>query len=116
MRLLEDSTIFDYGDKNQDYSDVFFVNYSITVIWNLIIVIAVTKNMGTKILVVDDDLEFVDLCSKALESKGYTVEVVSTALSALKKLAHEKYPLVLIDLRLPGKMDGLDLLKTIILR
>lgn len=64
-----------------------------------------------KILIVDDNPKYL---SEALPLYGYTVEVVTNGVDALKKLEenHNNIDLVLLDIMMP-QMDGWDTLKAI---
>ena len=65
-----------------------------------------------KILLVDDDTTFGLMLKTWLTKRGFVVEDVFLAESALKKLQSEPFDIVLTDLRLPDK-DGIFLLKNI---
>ena len=60
--------------------------------------------MGSKILVVDDEMEVRTLLARALgEMGGFSVEVAETAEEALQKIENTLYDLVLVDFKLPSK-------------
>ena len=61
-----------------------------------------------RILVVDDDLRLRDLLGKYLAEQGFTVELVCDGAELGKKLAHNRYDLIVLDLMLPGE-DGLSI-------
>ncbi len=63
-----------------------------------------------KILFVEDDMAFFNLCAMELKMKGFDVVHVSEGTSAIGKIRDEKPDLVLLDIVLPG-MNGLDILK-----
>ena len=66
----------------------------------------------TKILLVDDEVEFVSALAERLELRNYEVKTASNALEALG-LIHGYLPdVIVLDLRIPG-MDGIETLKTI---
>lgn len=65
-----------------------------------------------KILIVDDEQEMVDLFTYILENEGYKTESASNGTLALAKIKANKYPVITLDLMLPG-MDGLQLLEEI---
>lgn len=61
--------------------------------------------MGTKILVVDDDLNICELLKLYLENDGYTVYVANDGQAAVNTFQLKSPELVLLDIMLP-KMDG----------
>ncbi len=65
-----------------------------------------------KILVIDDDESMRWVIKKALEKEGYQVDVSSNAEEGLKHLDKEIFPLVILDILMPG-MSGLECLKEI---
>ena len=64
-----------------------------------------------RILVVDDEESMRYLLETALEDEGYMVSTASGGQEALEALEFEPFDLALIDLRMPGKIDGLQLMK-----
>ncbi len=65
-----------------------------------------------RILVVDDDTEMCQILGMQLSRKGYEVECVYDAGSALIRLSNDPFDVVLTDLMMPG-MGGTDLLRMI---
>lgn len=65
---------------------------------------------NTKLLIVDDEEDLLQLLIKRLRRKGYIVDGVSTAEEALKLLNKDHYDIGVFDIRLPG-IDGIELLK-----
>lgn len=63
-----------------------------------------------KVLFVEDDQAFYNLCSMELKMKGYDVVHVADGSIAVEKIRSETPDLVLLDIVLPG-MNGLDILK-----
>jgi PAS domain S-box-containing protein len=61
-----------------------------------------------KTLVVEDDVTTRSLLQELLKTRGYDVHACADAEAAWDAYAHGAYPLVLLDLMLPG-MDGLEL-------
>ena len=64
----------------------------------------------SKILFVEDDQAFYNLCSMELKMKGFDVVHVADGSLAIEKIRSEKPDAVLLDIVLPG-MNGLDILK-----
>jgi putative nucleotidyltransferase with HDIG domain len=63
----------------------------------------------TKILIVDDDSAVRDVITVLLREEGYACTAVSSAEAGLEAASHADYPLVISDVRMPGK-DGFWLL------
>lgn len=68
--------------------------------------------MKTKILVVDDEREFVKMLSERLELNGFSTAFVFDGFKALSWLNENSCEVVLLDLGLPG-MNGIDVLPQI---
>ena len=62
-----------------------------------------------KILVVDDDPDFVDSTRMILEHNGYTVVSAGNGAQGLRKLAVEKPDLVILDVIMSTVLDGLSM-------
>ncbi len=67
---------------------------------------------ATKILVVDDEPGIRQSLSEILEDEGYAVAAVASGEACLEALEREQYPLILLDIWLPG-IDGLETLEGI---
>lgn len=63
-----------------------------------------------RILLVDDEPDFVELIKKRLELNNYEVTTAVNGKEALDKLALEEFDAVLLDILMP-EMDGLNALK-----
>ena len=59
-----------------------------------------------RILIVDDEPKLVHLVHEILTATGYEVLAVSNGLHAIETVAIEQPDLVLLDLMLPGEVDG----------
>ena len=70
------------------------------------------ETSGRKILVVDDNVEFVDLMRKVLVSKDFQVSVALDGKTAIEKALSDVPELVLLDLKLPD-IPGEEVLKRI---
>jgi two-component system response regulator GlrR len=65
------------------------------------------------ILIVDDDKNMLEVLSLRLETEGYSVTVTAGAEDAFKLTEEEFFDLALIDLKLAGKENGIDLMEKI---
>ncbi len=65
-----------------------------------------------KILIVEDEMDFIGLLQTRLKANGYEVISAFSGEEALKKLKDEKPDALLLDIMLPGE-DGLSILKKI---
>ena len=65
-----------------------------------------------KVLVVDDDPDFVEIIRMRLESDGYQVITAADGEEALQKVKLEKPDVMLLDVLMP-KLDGLKVLQRI---
>jgi DNA-binding NtrC family response regulator len=63
-----------------------------------------------RILIVDDNEDFLNTTSKILKEEGYDTGIAKTGAEALKRCRGEFYPLSMIDVKLPD-MDGIRLVK-----
>ena len=68
--------------------------------------------MKTKILLVDDERDIIDVTKTRLEAKGFKVICAYDGLSAIDKAKNEKPDLVLLDLFMPV-MHGYEVCKKI---
>jgi DNA-binding NtrC family response regulator len=68
--------------------------------------------MKTRILLVDDEEEFVQALSERLEIRDYDVTKSLTGEDAIEKVKHYNFDVVILDVLMPG-MDGIKALKKI---
>ena len=61
-----------------------------------------------RVLVVDDDPDFVKVASKVLEKAGHTVASASNGAQALKAMRKDVPDVVLLDIMMSYILDGLD--------
>ncbi len=66
------------------------------------------KDQRETILVVEDDAVIAELEKMHLERVGFTVEIAATSGDALDRLRRHPVDLILLDYRLPGEADGLE--------
>lgn len=65
-----------------------------------------------KILLVDDDQNFLSVAKKRLAKRGYTVFTASRGFEALENLRGQFIHVVVLDVKMPG-MNGIEVLKEI---
>jgi len=66
--------------------------------------------MSTKVLLVDDEKDFLDIMAERMEVRGMDVTTATSAENALKMVQTESYDAVIIDFLMP-EMDGFTALK-----
>ncbi|MBI4765191.1 MAG: response regulator [Deltaproteobacteria bacterium] len=66
--------------------------------------------MSEKVLLVDDEVDFLDTLSERMRTRGMEVATSSTGVEALQKVEKEAYDVIILDLMMPG-VDGLEALK-----
>lgn len=67
---------------------------------------------GVKILLVDDDQDFLSVTKKRLAKRGYTVQTASNGPEVFGKLSAQNIPVIVLDVKMPG-MSGIEILKKI---
>ena len=65
-----------------------------------------------KIVLIDDEIDFLEIMKMRFESNGYVVKMTSNGSEALELVRKEKPDAVILDILMPG-IDGLDILKKI---
>jgi DNA-binding NtrC family response regulator len=65
---------------------------------------------GSRVLLVDDEVDFVETLSMRLETRGFRVDVAQSGEVAVEKVRAQPFDAILLDLAMPG-MDGIDTLK-----
>jgi two-component system, OmpR family, response regulator len=68
--------------------------------------------MDTHILLVDDEVDFVETLTKRFRIRKIPVASANNGQDALNLLNEQEFDVVILDVRMPG-MDGLELLKRI---
>ena len=61
-----------------------------------------------KILIVDDDPNFLEICSAILEESDYQVDTASSSQEGLEKLVSERPDLLLLDIMMTTMDEGLN--------
>ena len=78
---------------------------------------AVTQNVNRdllrkKVLVADDNIEFLSILATVLGDQGYEVTMARNGSQAYEKILHHEYDLVILDVKMP-KMGGVEAVKAI---
>ncbi len=66
-----------------------------------------------RVLLVDDEVEFVEALAERMRSRGLTVETATNGAEALERAAHTVFDAVVLDLAMPG-MDGIEVLRRLL--
>lgn len=66
--------------------------------------------MSEKVLIVDDELEFINALADRMTARGMTVTKSGSAVEALEQVKQKAFDVVVLDLQMP-EMDGLEALK-----
>ena len=65
-----------------------------------------------RLLIVDDEVEFLETVSERLEQRDFEVTTASEGADALEIAKRDRFDLAVVDLRMPG-MDGRELLEAL---
>jgi DNA-binding NtrC family response regulator len=68
--------------------------------------------MKTRIMVVEDEHDTLEMMTEVFISKGYDVDKAANGIEALRKIKSQEPDIILTDIYMPG-MDGMELLKNI---
>ena len=68
--------------------------------------------MEEKVLLVDDEKDFLDALGERMANRGMNVSTTTSAKDAVKKVQEESYDAIVLDLQMP-EMDGIEALKAI---
>lgn len=71
-----------------------------------------TKKLEAKVLLVDDEEQFLDALSQRLEARGLKVDAVTSGEEAVKQVVDHNFDAIVVDLAMPG-IDGIETLKQI---
>lgn len=69
--------------------------------------------MKSKVLIVDDEIDSLELMQELFENKGYISETATNGVEAINKIKLQEPDIVLTDIRMP-EMDGMQLLNFLI--
>ena len=72
-----------------------------------------SESINLAVLVVEDEPRLRELLTRAISSWGFAASGVRSAEEAIKLLQNQPHGIVLLDLNLPGEMDGLACLQVI---
>ena len=70
------------------------------------------KELKAKVLLVDDEEDFLSTLAERLETRGLKVNTVTSGEQAVARAGEEGFDLIVLDLAMPG-MDGLETLNRI---
>jgi DNA-binding NtrC family response regulator len=65
-----------------------------------------------KVLLVDDEVEFVETLSERMQARGLNVDIATNGKDAIKLVGENYYDAIVLDLNMPG-IDGIETLKKI---
>lgn len=68
--------------------------------------------MSEKVLLVDDEKEFLEIMSERMEARGMEVTTTTSATRALSILEKKSFDAIIMDFQMP-EMDGMEALKAI---
>jgi len=68
--------------------------------------------MGERILLVDDEEEFLDILSERMRNRGMEVVTASSAKEALEKIEEDLFDAIILDFMMP-EMNGLETIEAI---
>jgi len=70
------------------------------------------SQLAAKVILVDDEEEFIDLMSQRLETRGLKVVAVTSGEKAVAMAHDQNFDVAVVDLAMPG-IDGIETLKQI---
>ena len=65
------------------------------------------------ILVVDDETDFMETLVKRLQKRNIDTVGVTSGEKAIETMAHKRFDVVILDIKMPGGMDGIETLREI---
>ncbi len=67
---------------------------------------------GYRVLLVDDEAEFVDTLAERLDSRGLKIEVAYSGPEAIQKAEEKNFDAIVLDFAMPG-LDGIETMKAL---
>ena len=68
---------------------------------------------GFKILIVDDEIDFLDTIVARLKKRKLDATGVTSGEAAIEQLKNQLFDVILLDVKMPGGMDGIETLREI---
>jgi DNA-binding NtrC family response regulator len=65
-----------------------------------------------RVLLVDDEVDFVEALSARMEARGLVVEIATNGEEAVQKVRDRRFDAIILDLAMPG-MDGIETLRAL---
>jgi len=65
-----------------------------------------------KVLLVDDEKDFLDTMAERMQARGLEVSTATSALDALKMVEKKSYDTIIMDLMMPG-LEGMEAIKAL---
>jgi two-component system response regulator MprA len=69
--------------------------------------------MPARVLIVDDEPELREILRESLTARGYVTETAATGAAAITAVRNQPPDVVLLDLNMPGTLDGRAVLRAI---
>ncbi len=69
-----------------------------------------SEELKAKVLLVDDEEQFLDVFSKRLQGRGLKVDIAVSGDEAIKRVKDKQFDTIVLDLVMPG-IDGIETLK-----
>lgn len=66
-----------------------------------------------RILIVDDEVDFLSVLDKYLTDKGYEVTTCATGQEGINKAKEQVYDFIIVDIRMPG-INGIETIKNMV--
>ena len=68
--------------------------------------------MTEKVLLVDDEMDFLSIMSERMKHRGMNVSTAASAKEAIQMAGKESFDAIILDLQMP-EMDGLEALRVL---